>query len=370
MEVVMSLSLSGYRIRGRLKVSVAFVVSLLLMVGISACSKSEDKETADVIKLKYSSAYQLTENPNLQAYHVLDLVEQKTNGKVQFERFVGGVLGNILEQLDLVSTGAVDVIALHVDQYPQQLPLHKILNNEQFTTAEQALSNITAVTQEIPETKTILDTEQVQNNIKILSWNVQGATGITTGFEAKSLADLKGKKMNVITSFQRKVFDEFGIAPVNVQISDLYESLSRGVIDAIFMATSAVVPLKWYEVGKSYLVFGNNFAISQPITLNLDTWNSLPADVQQAFIEASRETALWSIEQDRLTTQKTYDTLKQAGVEIVELSKEESDAFFESLARYANEDWLENAENRGVGDQAAVIEKYWNDMKWGKWEKE
>lgn len=363
----MSLSLSGYRVRSRLKVSVILIVSLFLLTGVSACRKSDEKETAGIIKLKYSSALNSTEPPNVQAYHALDLVEQKTNGKVQIERFAGGTLGNTLEQLDLVSTGAVDIIALHVDQFPQQLPLHKILNSEQFTTADQALANITAITREIPETKTILDAEQQRNNIKVLYWHVQGPTGITTGFPANSLTDLKGKKMNVITSFQRDVFDEFGIIPMNVQIPELYEYLSRGGIDAIFMATAAVVPLKWYEVGKTHLVFGDNFAVSQPITLNLDTWNNLPSDVQQAFIEASRETAQWSIEEDRRNTQKTYDTLKQAGVEIAEITKEESDTFFESLTRYANADWLENAKNCGVGDQAAVIEKYWNDMKWGKW---
>jgi len=366
MEVLMSVSSSGYRIRGRLNFSLALLMSMFLLIGVSACQKSEDKGTASIIKLKYSSGYNATEPPNVQAFHCLDLVEQKTNGKVKIERFTGGTLGNSLEQLGLVSSGAVDIIALHVDQFPQQLPLHKVLNSEQFTTADQALANVTAVTQEIPETKAILDAEQHRNNIKILYWHVQGPTGITAGFPAKSLVDLKGKKMNVITSYQRKVFNEFGIIPVNVQIPELYESLSRGVIDAIFMATAAVVPLKWYEVGKTQLVLGDNFAISQPVTLNLDTWNRLPADVQQAFIEASRETAQWSIEEDQRNIQYAYDTLKEAGVDIVQVSDEESNTFFKSLASHANEDWLENAKKCGVGDQAAVIEKYWNGMKWGK----
>jgi TRAP-type C4-dicarboxylate transport system substrate-binding protein len=281
---------------------------------------------------------------------------------------MGGTLGGTREQLDLVSSGAVDIIHLHVDQFPQQLPLHKVLNSEQFVPADQALANVMAVTEEIPETKALLDAEQQKNNIKILSWHVQGVTGITTGFPAKSLADLKGKKMNVITSFQRKVFGEFGISPINVDIPELYESLSRGVIDAIFMASAGVVPLKWYEVGKTHLAMGDNFAISQPITVNLDTWNRLPADVRQAFLEASRETALWSIEEDQRNLAKAYEMFEKSGVDIVTVPKEESDAFFQVLSRYATEDWLENAESRGVSDEAAVIQKYWNEMIWGKWE--
>jgi TRAP-type C4-dicarboxylate transport system substrate-binding protein len=309
-----------------------------------------------------------TEPPNIQGNHVLDLVEQKTNGKVKFDRFMGGALGGTLEQLDLVASGAVDIIHLHVDQFPQQLPLHKVLNSEQFVPAEQALANVTTVTEKIPETKALLDAEQQKNNIKILSWHVQGVTGITTGFPARSLADLKGKKMNVITSFQRKVFDEFEISPVNVQIPELYESLSRGVIDAIFMASAGVVPLKWYEVGKAHLVLGDNFAISQPITVNLDTWNRLPADVRQAFIEASRETALWSIEEDRRNLEKAYEMFEASDVDIVTVPKEESDAFFQVLSQNAMEDWLKNAEARKVSDEAAVIQKYWDEMIWGRWD--
>lgn len=350
----------------RVALGASFVFLLLSSFG---CQKSDDKAEPDVIRLKYSSPYMPSEVPNIQALYALDLVEKKTNGRVEIKRFMGGALGGTLEQLDLVSSGAVDIIHLHVDQFPQQLPLHKVLNSEQFTTASQALANIRAITQEIPETKAILDAEQQRNNIKILSWHVQGATGITTGFPAKSLADLKGKKMNVITSFQRKVFDHFDIIPVNVQIPELYESMSRGVIDAIFMADAAVIPLKWYEVGKTHLAFGDNFGVSQPITLNLDTWNRLPADVQQAFIEASAETALWSIELDQCNQENTYNMFEKAGVEIVNLSPKESNAFFEELTRYATDDWLENAQDRGVENEAAVIQKYWNDMKWGNWKK-
>jgi len=346
---------------------VAIVIALLLSCCIQGCQKGAEPAESDIIKLKFSSSSMPTELPNLQAVHLLDLVEEKTGGRVKVDRFMGGALGGPLEQLDLVASGAVDIIPLHTDQFPQQLPLHQILNSDQFVTSGQALSNIIAITREIPETKAIFDAEQVENNIKILYWHCMGYTGITTGFPARSLEDVKGKKVNVISGFQRALFKELGFIPVNVQIPELYESLSRGVIDAIFMATSAVVPLKWHEVGKSYLTLGDSVVFSQAVTLNLDTWNNLPKDVQQAFLDASLETARWSIEENVRVVEETYAAFEKYGVDLVRLPEAETRAYCELLGRYSMMEWLNNAAERGVSDKAAVIQKYWDEMKWGRW---
>lgn len=269
--------------------------------------------------------------------------------------------------LDLVVSGAVDIIPLHTDQFPQQLPLHQILNSDQFVSSEQGLADIIAITKEIPETRALLDAEQRENNIKILYWRCMGYTGITTGFYAHSLENVKGKRVNVISGFQRALFKELGFIPVNVQIPELYESLSRVVIDAIFMAASAVVPLKWHEVGKSYLTLGDSVVFSQTVTLNLDTWNSLPGDIQQAFLDASLETARWSIEENSKTVKETYAAFEKNGVDLVTLPEEETRAYCELLSSYSVAEWLVSAADRGVSDQAAVIQKYWDEMKWGRW---
>lgn len=322
-----------------------------------------------VITLRYSSPFMPFEPPNIQAKHVFDLVEKKTGGKVKVKRFMGGALGGPLEQLGLVSSGAVDLIALHADQFPQQLPLHQIINTEQLCKSEQGLANVVALTKEIPETRAVLEAEQKKNNIKILSWHVQGVTGITTRFKATSLDDLKGKKVSVVAGFQRKVFKEMGWIPVNVQIPELYEALSRGVIDAIFMATAAVLPLKWNEVGKTHLYFDEHVVLSQPITFNIKSWNKLPADVQKAFIEASAETAQWCIAADRGLVAKTYDVFKKSGVPLVKIDQAGNDKFWKAFMKHAEQNWLDNAKKMGVEKEAALIQKYWNQMKWGKYRK-
>lgn len=342
-------------------------VAMLLIGVVVFCGGIASAADQDVIKLKFSTSFMPPEPPNVQAMHTLDAVEKKTNGRVKIERHLAGALGGPKEQLGLVKSGAVDIISLHIDQYPQDLPLHQITNTEQLVTNAQGVANVTAITQEIPETKKLFEAEQKKNNIKVLYFHANGPTGLTPRFAAKSLADLKGKKVNVITAFQRDVFKEMGWIPVNVAIPELYEGLSRGVIDAIFMATAAVLPLKWNEVGKSHLYFGDNTVISTPLAFNLDTWNKLPKDIQQAFLDASRETAQWSIRENDNFLKATYGAFEKAGAPPVKVSDEERTRFFTILFKHQEANNRKIARAAGVEKEQQVIQKVWNEMKWGKW---
>lgn len=340
-----------------------------LMGGMLLHSHPAEAAEAQVIKLKYSTSFFPPEPPSVFANHTLDLVEKKTNGKVKVERFMAGALGGPLEQLGLASSGAADVISLHIDQYAQQLPLHQITNTELMVSGAQGLASVTAIVHELPETKPLFEAEQKKNNIKVLHFYVNGPTGITARFPAKSLADVKGKKVNVIAAYQREVFKELGWIPVNVQIPELYEALSRGVIDAIFMATAANVPLKWHEIGKVHLQLVDNTILSTPLAFNMDSWNRLPADVQKAFIEAAWETAQWTVEATEMNLKGTYKAFGDKGAKVVKISQKESEAFFKVLFKHSVNNWLNICKTAGVEREAKVIQKYWDEMKWGKWKK-
>ncbi len=347
---------------------VAVLVAMLFVFAITL-NTAETAVGQEVIKLKYSTSFFPPEPPCVFANLTLDMVEKKTNGKVQVERFMAGALGGPLEQLGLASSGAADVISLHIDQYAQQLPLHQITNTELKVSGAEGLANVTALVHELPETKPLFDAEQKKNNIKILHFYVNGPTGITARFPAKSLADVKGKKVNVIAAYQRDVFKELGWIPVNVQIPELYEALSRGVIDAIFMATAANVPLKWHEIGKVHLQLVDNTVVSTPLAFNLDSWNRLPADVQKAFMEAAWEIAQGTVHGTEMHLKDTYKAFEEKGAEVIKISKEESDAFFKVLFKHSTINWLNISKAAGVEKDAKVIQKYWDEMKWGRWKK-
>ncbi|HJX03493.1 MAG TPA: TRAP transporter substrate-binding protein DctP [Dehalococcoidia bacterium] len=339
--------------------SLCLIVVMVVSLAFSGCAAAP---ASGPVKIKFSTPYMEMEPPAMYGLHVMDLVEKKMGDRVKIERFTAGTMGNVLEHLGLVKSGAVDVITLHVDQYPQELPLHRILNMEQQVDRVTCYNNIVKITQEISQTKSILDAEAKKNGIVMLEWVQMGPTGIMTKEKASSLNWLKGKKINVIAGWQRNVFEELGFIPANVAIPELYEGMLRGVIDAIWMATAAAIPLKWFEVAKSNLVIGEMTVCSQPLAFNQKSWDKLPKDVQQAFKDASKETALWSNENDKAMIDGTYGLFKEKGVDIVNLPQSEVDLFYGTLAKHSIAESLKGAEAAGVKDKAETILKYWEPL--------
>ena len=99
--------------RGAVTVLVVMLLIGAMIAYVTTATAAEPK----VIKLKFSTSFFPPEPPCVFANRTLDIVEKKTNGKVKVERFMAGALGGPLEQLGLASSGAADLISLHIDQY-------------------------------------------------------------------------------------------------------------------------------------------------------------------------------------------------------------------------------------------------------------
>jgi TRAP-type C4-dicarboxylate transport system substrate-binding protein len=325
--------------------------------------------SAEVIKLKYSSPFQANELPTIYGMRICDLVEQKTNGQVKIDRFLGGTLAKLPEHLQLVSSGSVDLATILPALFLKQLPLTRIVQISQQTTGEVAMANTNALMFELPDAMAVLEKEHKKNNVKFLYCNTLGPIGILSRVPATCLNDLKGKKVNASQAAQNKRFEALGMIPVGVQIPEFYEALSRGVIDLLYTNTSAYITLKLYEVGKSFLDTGLR-STGVPVIFNLNSWNRLPDDVKQRFLEASRDTSLWSVTHDAQFVEKGYDIMRKAGVTVGELPKADKDRNFElKLQLEMEEDWVNFAKQAGVGDDTQVLLKYWRQMAWGKFHK-
>ena len=109
-----------------------------------------------------------------------------------------------------------------------------------------------------------------------------------------SLAELSGKKVNMWAPGDVNIWGEFGMFAVPVYIADMYESLSRGVLDSVYFPPTGSLALKLFEQAKSNLGLGQGDATT-PIIFNLNTWNSLPSDIQDIIMAASLETSQFSI---------------------------------------------------------------------------
>jgi TRAP-type C4-dicarboxylate transport system substrate-binding protein len=315
---------------------------------------------ASVMKLKLSSPYFEPQAPSVYAAHFADLIEKKSNGKIKIERFYGGTLGTLLEHGQLLSSGSVDIISLHLGTLGQQYPLNDAQPSNLALSREKTQALINAYRQ-TPEVKAIIEAEQKKNNIKVFDYNMAGTSVVLSKSPANSLKDLSGKKVNLISQTAKGAWEAMGWLPVNIQYPDVYDGLSRGIVDAGFGAITAARDLKWQEITKTCFNL-NTWTSEIPVAFNWTKFYSLPADIQQNIIDAAHETAEWSVQYDVGSTDDSFKKFEAAGCHVVTATAEETKKFSEASISLKVSAWLANCDKAGVTDQAKVLQKIWNDM--------
>ena len=107
------------------------------------------------------------------------------------------------------------------------------------------------------------------------------------------IGDLKGKKIRVppLTRFFVKAI---GAEPVTLPPGEVYLALDRGTVEGFtWPFYDGFTNFGWQEVSK-YVIHHPLYRDGISIKMNLDKWNSIPADLQQIMLEATRKTQAWS----------------------------------------------------------------------------
>lgn len=108
----------------------------------------------------------------------------------------------------------------------------------------------------------------------------------STKKQIKTLEDLKGLKTRSGLALTTEVVEALGGFALDIQMLEIYQALERGLLDYISKDWEACMAFKWFEVTKyrTILPMGlwSDFLVT---SMNWDSWNSLPKDVQKIFEE-------------------------------------------------------------------------------------
>jgi TRAP-type C4-dicarboxylate transport system substrate-binding protein len=347
---------------------VAVLITGLILGGCGGktTTTTTTTSTPQVITLKFSSPFIEQEPPGIWANHFMDLVEQNSNGRVHFERYFAESLAKHTEQIQLVSSGSVDVVNFTPSYLGQELVLNQLFDFPFYCSNEKALAATTKAYFEIPETKAIFDAEQKKLNIKILYWTCNGEMNLMSRAKVTTITELKDTKINMWAPGDVKIWGEFGMTAIPIYIADMYESLSRGVIDSVYFPPTGAFALKLFEQAKTNLTLGQG-DVSTPFTFNLKKWNSLPKDIQDIIMAASLETSQFSLGGTTAGTEQAFQAFRDSGIYVGPAPQDEQIKLFEALMKYTTEEqWVNTCNAAGLGAEAQVLLKYWRDMSWGR----
>ena len=160
-------------------------------------------------------------------------------------------------------------------------------------------------------------------NQKLLARIADAGYNLGTSFDWNTVEDLQGIKI-AGAGLNLNWLRYAGATPVQGALPEAYTGLRTNVYEGWIMFPSAWVQLKLYEPAPYYTMIGFGSITWHGLTINLNTWNRLPADVQEILLEVSADyeelTGSNNLERygDDVTILQELITVKELGPEVRE----------------------------------------------------
>jgi TRAP-type C4-dicarboxylate transport system substrate-binding protein len=293
--------------------AVLMVVSVIGL-GITGCAPAAEAPEApeapaekpaagEVYKMKYGTGTKaVTWSWPLEQEYV-ENIESYSGGRLKVDHYPSSTLISTKTALEDVIVRKVDEVSWSRSHHAEAFPLHILMVMGPLTTCKQFRMGYNMLLEEYfsPGDKEaglrVLDTFGCNQYWPFIRekpvYKIEDFHGITIG----------------ITSFiQVPYCEKLGMLPVYAGGSaERYEHMARGTIEAHITGPMVIRSVGFHELGKPgyYASCGPFYICHSCHAVNLDFWNELPADLQDALQRATTDYAeKYTAESDRLFTEE------------------------------------------------------------------
>jgi len=152
----------------------------------------------------------------------------------------------------------------------------------------------------------------------------------------RTMDDWKGLVVQSVSPQSAEFIGKMGGSAVPLPFPEGYTALDKGVVDATMQSSMMMIMFKLYEVS-SHVTRGYLVPASIIAAINMDTWNSLPKDIQDILVEEGLTTQREANEFFIRTDKENTNILTEQGLEVYVLPKEERDKWKEAVWPYSEE---------------------------------
>lgn len=180
-----------------------------------------------------------------------------------------------------------------------------------------------------------------------------------------TLADWKGKVLRSHTGAAADMVEAFGATPVFIPTPDVYPSIQNGTLDGGIQVWITTTTWGWADVCKYFTVVPL-YLFNTHYSMNLDKWNSLPADIQDAMMSVSGQTGSINLGigwDGANTIESAIAALEEArpgNYEMSTLPLDELARWIEVGGEPIWELWIEKKEAKGLDTARGVLKQIIN----------
>lgn len=137
-----------------------------------------------------------------------------------------------------------------------------------------------------------------------------------------------------------------GASIASMPSSEIYTGMQTGVLDAANTSSGSFVSYRLYEQATCLTAPGENalWFMYEPILISKKTWDGLSKEQQDALMAAGKVAEDYFVGEAKKLDQTLVDTYKKAGVEVVEMSPEDYQAWLAIAKETSYKNFSENVE--------------------------
>ncbi len=140
---------------------------------------------------------------------------------------------------------------------------------------------------------------------------------------------IKGQVIRAAGPAFEQMLAAAGASIASMPSSEIYTAMQTGVLDATNTSSASFVSYRLYEQVKCLTAPGANalWFMYEPVLMSKKVYVSLTPEQQKAIIDAGKKAEEYFSAEIRKGDDKMVETFKKANVEVVEMSKEDYDAW-------------------------------------------
>jgi TRAP-type transport system periplasmic protein len=312
---------------------VGIIVAITLLT--SACTPKGSGTTSAVSPITTAKTFKMRMGTSFISGTALEVLNQKwidkiqseTHNRVQITLYSANTLIDMMSSWDEMQAGVAEIanVLAGVGASPFTITDSSGLfyYGANLDTARQVWNQIW---KDFPE----ISAEY--SGAKRLAAFGQGDFYVITGKKpVRTLADFQGLQLSPTPALS-ELMSRLGATGTMLPMSEVYSGLDKGIIDGLFSPAEGLKSMNYAEVTR----YSTNLHIVPPpssgfYAMNLNTWNSLPPDIQKVFEDSI---PWWESELDVIIKEQEQEAIKFAkahGQEFIELSAEDQNKIFSIL---------------------------------------
>ncbi len=259
----------------------------------------------------------------MKTFHALNKeVMEKTNNRVQFRMYAGGVLGDEDDVLRKMKIGQIQAAALSSGTLAH---LYKEFDVLQIPFLFQTYGEVDFVLAKMDPffRKGLEDSGYV-----LLGWPEGGFSYLMSTIPIASVADLRRAKVWSWggSPMTRAIFDEARVTAIPLSIPDVLVGLQTGLVDVVYAPPTVAIALQWFTRVKCLTNVPLAYTTGA-VVMKRDVFKGLPPDVRNILLDSSRRLLEHSKEMTRKENQDAIKVMTKQGVKIVTPPKENIEEF-------------------------------------------